>query len=59
MTLAEQIQDHVNQLAPVKQSELLDFVIFLQKQVVTSQPNRWSSISAILPLVNGTAKLTC
>jgi len=38
MTLAEQIQKYVNQLPPEKQSEVLDFVAFLQKQGATSQP---------------------
>ena len=38
MTLAEQIQKYVNQQPPEKQSEVLDFVAFLQKQVATSQP---------------------
>ena len=38
MTLAEQIQKYVNQLPPEKQSEVLDFVAFLQKKATASQP---------------------
>jgi hypothetical protein len=38
MTIAEQIQRYVNQLPPERQTEVLDFVAFLQKQVATSQP---------------------
>ena len=40
MTLAEQIQKYVNQLPPEKQSEVLDFVAFLQKRATASQPAR-------------------
>jgi len=44
MTLAEQIQKYVNQLPPEKQSEVLDFVTFLQKRVGVSQPARRRSL---------------
>ncbi|HEY3289620.1 MAG TPA: DUF2281 domain-containing protein [Anaerolineae bacterium] len=33
MTLAEQIQKELNMLPPEKQSEVLDFIAFLQQQV--------------------------
>ena len=38
MILAEQIQNQVRQLPPEKQGEVLDFVIFLQKQAAISRP---------------------
>jgi hypothetical protein len=44
MTLAEQIQKYVNQLPPEKQSEVLDFVTFLQKRMAASQPARRRSL---------------
>ena len=44
MTLAEQIQQYVNQLPPEKQSEVLDFVAFLQKWMAVSQPARRRSL---------------
>ena len=44
MTLAEQIQKYVNQLPPEKQSEVLDFVAFLQKRATASQPARKHSL---------------
>lgn len=44
MTLAEQIQKYVKQLPPEKQSEVLDFVAFLQKQVTVSRPTRRRSL---------------
>lgn len=44
MTLAEQILKYVNQLPPEKQSEVLDFVAFLQKRAVASQPTRRRSL---------------
>jgi hypothetical protein len=44
MTLAEQIQKYVNQLPPEKQNEVLDFVTFLQKRMVVSQPARRRSL---------------
>lgn len=44
MTLAEQIQKYVKQLPPEKQSEVLDFAAFLQKQVAISQPVRRRSL---------------
>jgi hypothetical protein len=44
MTLAEQIQKYVDQLPPEKQSEVLDFVAFLQKRLAASQPARRRSL---------------
>jgi hypothetical protein len=44
MTLAEQIQKYVDQLPPEKQSEVLDFVTFLQKRLVVSQPTSRRSL---------------
>lgn len=37
MTLAEQIQNQLRQLPPDKQSEVLDFITFLQERVRASQ----------------------
>jgi len=44
MTLAEQIQQYVNQLPPEKQIEVLDFVAFLQKRMAVTQPARRRSL---------------
>lgn len=38
MTLAEQIQKRLSMLPPEKQSEVLDFISFLQQRMVTPQP---------------------
>jgi mRNA-degrading endonuclease RelE of RelBE toxin-antitoxin system len=38
MTLLEQIQRQLRTLPPKKQSEVLDFITFLQKRLTTSQP---------------------
>jgi hypothetical protein len=38
MTLAEQIQKQLFQLPPDKQSEVLDFIVFLQQQARARQP---------------------
>ena len=37
MTLVEQIQKQISQLPPDKQSEVLDFVTFLQQQAINAQ----------------------
>ncbi len=45
MTLMEQIQNQVRQLPPEKQSEVLDFVSFLQQRLVASfQPAKRRSL---------------
>lgn len=38
MTLLEQIQDQLRQLPPEKQSEVLDFVTFLQQRATAFPP---------------------
>jgi hypothetical protein len=38
MTLLEQIQQNLQHLPPEKQSEVLDFIVFLQGRQPTSQP---------------------
>ena len=38
MTLLEQIQDQLRQLPPEKQSEVLDFVSFLQQRLTAAPP---------------------
>ncbi|MGH2521677.1 MAG: DUF2281 domain-containing protein [Anaerolineales bacterium] len=38
MTLLEQIQSQLRQLPPEKQSEVLDFVTFLQQRLAASPP---------------------
>jgi len=40
MTLAEQIQKQFSELPPEKQSEVADFITFLQQRAGTSQPAR-------------------
>jgi hypothetical protein len=44
MTLVEQIQKYVKKLPPEKQSEVLNFAAFLQKQVAVSRPARRRSL---------------
>jgi len=45
MTLLEQIQSQLRQLPPEKQSEVLDFVTFLQQRLgVSSQPAKGRSL---------------
>jgi hypothetical protein len=44
MTLMEQIQNQVRQLPPEKQSEVLDFVTFLQQQLAASPPAQRRSL---------------
>jgi Protein of unknown function (DUF2281) len=44
MTLAEQIQNQVRQLPPERQGEVLDFVMFLQKQVRLPQATKQSPL---------------
>ena len=44
MTLAEQIQKQLNALPPEKQSEVLDFIVFLQQRANLSQPAKRSSL---------------
>jgi hypothetical protein len=39
MTLLEQIQDQLHQLPPEKQSEVLDFVLFLRQQLQVPAPS--------------------
>ena len=39
MTLLEQIQNGLRQLPPEKQSEVLDFVSFLQQQLTVAPPS--------------------
>jgi hypothetical protein len=38
MTLLEKIQQQLNHLPPEKQSEVLDFAMFLRQQVAETQP---------------------
>ena len=38
MTLAEQIQQQLSMLSPEKQSEVLDFIAFLQQRVSQTHP---------------------
>ena len=38
MTLAEQIQKQLSELPPEKQSEVVDFIAFLQQRAGASQP---------------------
>jgi len=46
MTLIEQIQELARQLPPEKQSEVLDFITFLQQRIEAStQPTRPRSLS--------------
>ena len=45
MTLLEQIQSQLRQLPPEKQSEVLDFVTFLQQRLeVSSRPAKGRSL---------------
>jgi len=44
MTLAEQIQTQVKALPLDKQSEVLDFISFLQQRVISSQPVKRRSL---------------
>jgi len=45
MTLMEQIQNQVRQLPPEKQSEVLDFVTFLQQRLAaSSKPSKRRSL---------------
>jgi len=44
MTLLEQIQEHLKQLPPDKQSEVLDFARFLQQQIADRQTARPRSL---------------
>ena len=44
MTLAEQIQKQLTTLPAEKQSEVLDFISFLQQRVIPSQPARPRSL---------------
>jgi hypothetical protein len=44
MTLAEQIQKRLNALPPEKQSEVLDFISFLQQRTGTAQPAKRLSL---------------
>ena len=44
MTLLEQIQKEIQLLPPEKQSEALDFILFLQKQSNATKPRRKVSI---------------
>jgi mRNA-degrading endonuclease RelE of RelBE toxin-antitoxin system len=45
MTLLEQIQSQLRRLPPEKQSEVLDFVTFLQQRLaVSSQPSKGRSL---------------
>ncbi len=39
MTLLEQIQDQLRRLPPEKQSEVLDFIAFLQQRLTVSPPS--------------------
>lgn len=39
MTLLEQIQDQLRRLPPEKQSEVLDFVSFLQQRLTVAPPS--------------------
>jgi len=39
MTLLEQIQDQLHQLPPEKQSEVLDFILFLQQWLKVAKPS--------------------
>ena len=38
MSLLDEIQQHVKQLPPEKQSEVLDFIAFLQQRSASDQP---------------------
>jgi len=53
MTLVEQIQKYVKKLPPEKQSEVLNFAAFLQKQVAVSRPARRRSLHNHPALVRG------
>ena len=44
MTLAQQIQKQLKALPPEKQSEVLDFISFLQQRVISSQPVKRRSL---------------
>lgn len=44
MTLLEQIQQQLRSLPPEKQSEVLDFVSFLQQKAAQSQPAQRRSL---------------
>ena len=44
MTLTEQIQTQVKALPLDKQSEVLDFISFLQQRVISSQPVKRRSL---------------
>jgi hypothetical protein len=44
MTLTEQIQKQVKALPLEKQSEVLDFISFLQQRVISSQPVKRRSL---------------
>jgi hypothetical protein len=44
MTLLEQIQEHLKQLPPDKQSEVLDFARFLQQQIADDRAARPRSL---------------
>jgi len=44
MTLAEQIQKQLSVLPPEKQSEVLEFITFLQQRVLSSQPAKRQSL---------------
>lgn len=44
MTLLEQIQQQLKQLPPEKQSEVLDFAVFLRQRLSLTQPARERSL---------------
>jgi hypothetical protein len=45
MSLLDEIQQHVKQLPPEKQSEVLDFIAFLQQRSESGQPVPGCSLS--------------
>jgi len=46
MTLLEQIEEQLRALPPEKQSEVLDFIVFLQQRIKTTQEAKPRSLKA-------------